>query len=213
MKKKIAALAPAAALLTAGCADVDDHDHSHSHSHGLATSVVLHLSPTDGGEALSFAWSDPEGDGDPVIDSILLPDGSDEPDHAGREYALDIEVLNELEDPVEDVTAEIEDEGEAHQFFFTGSAVQGPATGDNADALVEHAYADEDVDGLPLGLSNTLTTLAHGERELTLTLRHLPPEDDQATKTEGLAEDVAEGGFAAIPGENDIEITFPIEVE
>ncbi|MFT5684716.1 MAG: hypothetical protein ACI8RZ_005660, partial [Myxococcota bacterium] len=67
--------------------------------------------------------------------------------------------------------------------------------------------------GLPVGLENTITTLAVGSGELTVTLRHLPLESDQAVKVDGLAEDVADGGFGAIGGENDVQVTFNIEVE
>ena len=123
------------------------------------------------------------------------------------------QVHHELEDPAEDITPEIEDEGDEHQVFFTGSAVQGPATGPNPAAVVEHAYADTDADGLPLGLDNTLTTLGVGAGELVLTLRHLPLENDQPVKVAGMAEDVAEGGFGAIGGDNDVQITFNLEVE
>ena len=41
----------------------------------------------------------------------------------------------------------------------------------------------------------------------------LPPDDDQAVKVEGMAETVAESGFGAIGGANDIEVTFNLEVE
>ena len=61
--------------------------------------------------------------------------------------------------------------------------------------------------------SSTVETLAWGSGELIVTLRHLPYEDGTPTKTEGLAEDVAAGGFASIPGDNDIQATFNIDVE
>lgn len=193
-------------VMTAACSDVKEHDHDHDHSHGLLTTVVLSFTPAAGGDALSFAWSDPENDGDPVVDAVVLP-SSDQP------YALDVELFNDLEDPVEDVTPEIAGEGETHQLFFTGSAVQGPATGDNPDAVLAHAYGDEDADGLPLGLENEITTLAAGGGELIVTLRHLPPEDGNPTKVASLAEDVAAGGFAAIGGDSDAQITFDVTVE
>ena len=122
-------------------------------------------------------------------------------------------VANELEDPFEDITPEVEDEGDEHQLFFTGSAVEGPATATNADAIIAHTYADEDLDGLPLGLSNTISTLSIGSGELIVTLRHLPIEDGNPVKTEGMAEDVAEGGFGSIAGESDAQVSFNIEIE
>lgn len=202
-------------LFVTACDDVKDNDddHDHDHNHGLTTSLILNFTPASGGETLSFAWSDPENDGDPIVDDILLPDASDHDHHDAETYTLDIEVWNELEDPAEDVTLEIAELDDEHQFFFTGSAVEGPATGTNSEAIIEHAYADSDADGLPVGLTNTITTLDWGSGELTVTLRHMPPESGEPVKVEGLADDVASGGFSAIGGDNDIQVTFNIEVE
>ena len=61
-------------------------------------------------------WADPEQDGMPKIDTITLEEG--------KTYTLTIEVLNELEMPAEDVTKELLDELDEHQFFFTGSRSQ-----------------------------------------------------------------------------------------
>lgn len=197
-------------LLSAGCSDVEgkedghDHDH-HDHNHGLSTSLYLELSPQSGGEVLSFAWRDPENDGDPVIDEVVLADG--------ETYDLSVEVWNDLEDPAEDVTVEIAEADDEHQFFFTGDAVQGPATGDNADAVVVHDYTDADAGGLPVGIDNTLAAVAAGSGGLTVTLRHLPPEDGAAVKTAGLAADVAAGGLGSIPGDNDIQVEFTLTVQ
>jgi hypothetical protein len=142
-----------------------------------------------------------------------MPDGSDHDHHDAQTYTLEIEVWNDLEDPPEAVTPSIAELDTEHLVFFTGSAVEGPATGDNADAIISHEYADEDVDGLPLGLTNTISTLAWGSGELTLTLRDLSPENDQAVKLPGLAADVAESGLGSIGGDDDIQVTLNIEVE
>ena len=214
----------AAFLLATACQDVEappDGCHYHGDelhcpddpNHGLITTVVLHFTPTGGGDTLSFQWSDPEADGNPVIDDIFLPDASDHDHHDEQEYTLDVEVWNDLVDPIEDVTPDIADQAEGHQIFFTGSAVQSPATGDNSDAVIRQRYADTDINDLPVGLSNTITTLDWGEGELTVTLRHLPEEDGVAVKVPGMAREVAEGGFAAIGGDNDVQVTLPIEVQ
>ena len=191
-------------LLLSACADVEEHDH-HDHEHEVMTTVVLDFTSQTDGSELSFSWADPEDDGSPVIDDIILLDADD--------YTLSLSFINELEDPAEDLTEEIEDEGDEHQIFFTGSAVEGPATGTNPDAIITQAYADEDDGGLPVGLENTITTVAAGSGELTVTLRHMPLENGETIKTDTLAADVADGGFEAIGGDNDVQITFNIEVE
>jgi hypothetical protein len=207
-------------LLVAGglgtaCADVEDHHHDHDHNHGLITTVNLTFTAVgeDGSEGMTFTWSDPESDGDPEIDDIVLSDASDEDSHETQEYLVDIELWNDLEEPVENVTAEIATANDEHQFFFTGSAVSGPATGENTEAIVEHGYADSDSMGFPVGLENTISTIALGEGQLVLTLRHLPPENDEAVKTADLAAEVASGGFGSIGGDTDIQIEFDMTVE
>ncbi len=208
----ITKLTPIILLFAGGCSDVGD-DHDHDHDHGVVTRVVLHFTPTDGGPTLDFTWSDADDSANPEIDDILLPDASDHNHHDTAQYTLEVEVFNELEDPVEDVTPEIAELADEHQFFFTGSAVDGPATNSPQGAIIEHAYADSDADGLPVGLENTITTMDWGTAELVVTLRHLPLEDGQAVKTSELAGDVASDGFDAIGGDNDIQVTFPITVE
>lgn len=197
-------LVPLLLLFTGGCSDVeDDHDHDHDHENEVITTVVLTFTPDAGGADLTFTWADPEDDGNPVIDGIVLPNA---------DYGLTVDFLNELEEPAEEITEEIADESDIHQVFFTGSGVDGPGTAVNSAAVVSHAYADTDVNGMPIGLSNTITGLQAGTGELTVTLRHMPLEDGNAVKTGTTAEDVASSGFGAIGGDNDAQLTFPIEV-
>jgi hypothetical protein len=195
-----------AALLALPMGACDDVENPDSHPEGeLITTVALTFAPVGGGDPLVFHWADPEGDGAPLVDAITLDDAAD--------YTLSVAFLNEIEQPSEDITAEIEDEADEHQVFFTGSAVTGPATGPNPDAVIEHAYADQDPNGDPVGLDNTITTLGAGTGELTVTLRHLPAEDGQPVKGPGLAEEVAADGFGAIGGEDDVQVSFPLTVE
>ena len=195
---------PLLILFILGCGDVEDN-HDHDHENEVITTVVLSFIDSDGGDAQTFAWADPENDGSPVVDNIALVDGSS--------YSVSVAFLNELEEPAEDLTEEIADESDEHQIFFTGTAVQGPATGTNTEAVVEHSYNDDDSGGLPIGLENLFATLGTGSGELVLTLRHLPDENGAAVKTAGLAEDVSAGGFESIGGDNDAQITFNLEVQ
>ena len=211
--KTFARWTPLFLFFTSACSDVEDHDHDHDHDHGVTTMVVLNFTPAEGGDTLSFTWSDPENDGDPIIDPVVLPDASDTAEHVAQEYDVSVELWNELEDPPEEVTPEILEQDDAHQLFFTGTAVEGPATAANPAAVVEHAYADADAGGLPVGLQNTMTTLALGSGELSVRVRHLPPEDGNAVKVAGLEDTVAASGFAAIGGDDDADVTFNLTVE
>jgi hypothetical protein len=203
--KTVNRLLPLFLLFTGACKDVEGDDHDHDHENEVITTVVLAFTPAGGGSELVFEWADPENDGSPVIDDVVLSDAED--------YTLSVSFLNELEDPAEDITVEVNDESDQHQVFFTGTGVEGPATGANPGAVIEHAYADTDGNGLPVGLDNDIVTRAVGTGELTVTLRHMPAENDQAVKVDGAAEDVAEGGFGAIGGDNDAQVTFGLAVE
>jgi len=196
-----------------GCSDVHDHDHDHDHNHGVPTTLDLTFTGDNLAEPLTFRWTDPENDGSPVIDTITLPDGGDAAEHMAQEYTLTVRIYADLEGESEELTGEIDDDASFHQMLFWGDAVSGPATGDNPDALISHAYSDEDAEGLPLGLTNTVQTLALGEGSLDVMLRHLPPENDVAVKTADLAETVANEGLEAIGGDVDIQVSFPIVIE
>lgn len=180
-----------------GCdADVMDGEEME-----VITTVTLTFTPTAGGDALTFVATDPEDSGSFTIDDIELSDADD--------YDLDVTFFNDLED--EDITEEVEEEDDEHQVFVTGSGVAGPAS-DSANAVVTHAYADMDGGGLPVGLANSIVTDAEGSGDFIVTLRHLPPENDVVVKVDGLAGIVLSDGFGGIPGENDVQITFPLTV-
>jgi hypothetical protein len=170
----------------------------------VITTVGLSFTPASGGAALEFSWADPENDGSPVIDEVALV--------AAESYSLTVSFLNELENPPEDITEEVDAESDQHQLFFTGSAVQSPATGDNPLAVVEQSYDDTDANGFPVGLLNTITSLQAGSGTFTVTLRHLPPENEVAVKTGSLADTAASAGINALPGETDTSVDFKLTV-
>jgi hypothetical protein len=201
----VSALAAAvcAPLALSACPLVENVDDGHNDGE-VITKVALTFAPAGGGAAVTAAFSDPENDGDPTIDPIALTNGTT--------YTLTLAFENQLAEPAEDITAEVEEEASEHQVFVYGSAVQGPATGTNASHRVTHAYADVDDAGLPIGLSNTIVATTLGSGELSIMLRHLPAEDGTPQKVAGLAEAFATDGDA-IAGEADVDVTFPLTVE
>ena len=62
---------------------------------------------------------------------------------AGTTYDGTIELLNETETPAEDITEEVQEEADEHQFFYT--------IGTGLD--VTTTYEDEDGDGNPIMLN------------------------------------------------------------
>jgi hypothetical protein len=179
-----------ASLLVTACAGDDGGSITEQE---VITTVVLTFLPNFGAiPPVTFEFDDPDGDGGdpPIVDPIVLAEG---------EYILRVAFENRLETPAEDITLEIADEAEDHLVLFTGTAP------------LEHEYSDMDANGLPIGLEN-LVTATVGSGELTVTLRHMPPElppvKDAATVDLALTE-----GIDAIGGSTDAQVTFPVTVQ
>lgn len=152
----------------------------------VITTFTYTLTPQDGGDPVVLQFQDLDGDGgtDPVITGGDLA--------ANTTYTGSIQLLNELESPSEDITEEVEEESDEHQFFFTS----------NIDGL-SVTYSDEDENGMPVGLSTVFTTGDAGTGVLTITLRHEPDK---------YGEGVSSGEIDNAGGETDIEIDFDINV-
>lgn len=203
MKRNICRLSTLSSLIVLSALAACGHDGGKGPTEGeLITTVVLQW--TAEGETQSFVFDDPDGDGgDPpvAVDPIELPAG-----------AYDVQVLfeNRLVSPAENITEEVADEASEHQVFFTGSAVNGPAS-DNPGATLVHSYEDEDALGLPIGLTNQVMATA-GSGELVITLRHLPELAGGAQKNAETAAEVKDGGFSAIGGTSDVQVRFPVTI-
>ena len=153
----------------------------------LITTLTYTLTPSGGGATVTLSFRDLDGDGgnDPTIGGGTLA--------ANKTYTGTLELFNEVETPRENITTEIQEEDEEHQFFFKS----------NVDDLTI-AYTDQDDDGNPVGLNTSLTTGEPSSGSITIILRHEP------NKT---ASGVSSGDIANAGGETDIEVVFPIDVE
>ena len=165
------------------------------------STMALTFVPRGGGEAATFRWDDPAGVDEPTVEDIRI-DGD-------VNYDLSVGFLHDGRD----VTPEIVNEAEEYQLFFTGVSVESDATGDNPFAVVGVAYDDIDRRALPIGLNARVTTLSTGNGTFTVTVRHMPRENDVFVKDEGMAELVASRGFDALPGETAISVDFLMRVE
>lgn len=152
----------------------------------VITTLTYTLTPSGGGTAVVLSFQDLDGDGgdDPIITDGTLA--------ANTTYEGALVLSNEQESPAEDITVEILDEDEEHQFFFT-TTVTGLAI----------SYADQDGAGNPLGLSSSLTTTDAGSGTMTIILRHEPNKS---------ASGVSDGDIANAGGETDIEVSFNVTV-
>jgi hypothetical protein len=164
-------------LLLSACKD----DPQPVNEEEVITTVIVDLVPQSGGAEIRLKWYDENGDGNPVITPSVATLTT------GTVYDAQIILMNETVSPAEDITEEIETEGEDHLFCFTV-----------AGADVTIAYEDADGSGDPIGLSTAWTAGAAGnEGSLTLVLRHQPGQKD---------------GTCPGAGETDIEVSFPIRV-
>lgn len=89
-----------------------------------------------------YKFDDADGPGGavPVIDQIVLA--------PSRSYAVSLKLFNKTANPVEDITEEVEEENDAHRFYFT------PAAGSNI--TVSGLYKDGNE--LDVGLTSVWTT-------------------------------------------------------
>jgi len=159
------------------------------------TTLRLRFEPTGGGSAIVANWQDLDGDGgnDPVVANFSLA--------ANTEYKLTVMVLNENEEMSSDeydVTEEVKEKLEEHQFFFEYD-------GDSGENMT-FTYDDSDKagsDGKPVGLTNIVKTTDAGTGSLKVTLIHEPNKS---------AEGVSGGDITNAGGEPDVETVPPFEV-
>lgn len=115
--------------------------------------VTLTFTPEGGGSPVVAIATDPDGPGpqDLQVEDINLIESTT--------YELAITAENTIEG--EDITEEIEEEDEEHQFYFawTGDIFTDPTGDGNIDNSNDPVnYNDQDENGLPVGLSTTWTT-------------------------------------------------------
>lgn len=168
-------------LLLYSCSD--DHDEEgHDHEEELITTVTYTL--TNGSDIVTLTFQDLDGEG-----------GSDgtttvsKPLTANTTYTGSIQLLNETESPAENITTEVQEEGNEHEFFYSSSF---------ADVLI--TKTDTDMNGNPLGIETSLTAGNAGSGTLTILLKHEPTKPNNGTS--------AEAG-----GSTDVEVTFSIEIQ
>ena len=168
-------------VLFTSCSDDDDTPEEVNEEETITTMTVT-LVPVGGGDTVTFQTRDLDGDGPnpPVITA---------PDLAGNTtYNGSIVLLNETEDPAENITEEVEEEDDEHQFIFqfTGSVSSVTPT-------------DQDDNGNPVGLNFAMNTDTAGAATLTITLRHEPNKPNDGT-------------LAGAGGETDITATFNFNI-
>jgi len=164
----------------------------------LITDVTLIFTEVDAngntiGSPIEFTASDSEGlelGSSPSIETISLT--------IGKRYLLEIELFNSVEN--EDITEEILEEADEHQFYFLGTAFL-------SSPVLTYTYDDEDEDGNPIGLRGFVQVSSapgFNNAQFRLVLRH------DLNKNFPGANNPNWENFVQAGGETDLDITFPL---
>lgn len=188
------------AFMFTACESDDDNtepdDHDHSDDPEVITDLVLNFENPDTQESFTVSFSDPDGPGGnpPVVDEIDLIETAS--------YLVNVTVADASNpNDVEDITEEILEEDEEHQFFYV--------LGGDASNVLDVTYdpTDVDDDGNPIGLKTIWTTsgVTSGSETVTVVLRHEPNKNAPGADEGILSEEVG--------GETDIEVTFNLNIQ
>ncbi|MGY8924272.1 MAG: type 1 periplasmic binding fold superfamily protein [Flavobacteriales bacterium] len=172
-----------ATALIFSCSSDDDSTPEPVLEEEVITTMTITLT-ADGQADVILQTQDLDGDG-PNLPVVTVSGDLSE----NTMYSGSIVLLNETEDPAENITEEIEEEALEHQFFYT--------IGNGLNA--ETDYNDADSDGNPIGLDFVLSTNSVSSGSITFTLRHEPTKPNMGIEDAG--------------GETDIEATFDIAIQ
>jgi hypothetical protein len=171
------------ALVVSSC---EKDDPAPINEEELITTVRLVCTPVSGGDVVTLAFEDLDGDGGdaPVITGGALK--------ANTNYTAEVTFLNESVTPADNITEEVLEEGTEHQVFLAFAGID-----------MSYGYLDSDADGNPIGLEMSLSAGGAGSGQLVLVLRHEPVKDNPG---------VASGDITNAGGETDVEVVFPVEI-
>lgn len=173
-----------AALIFTSCSN-DDETPTVVNEEEVITTLIAVFTPTAGSGDVTFQSQDLDGDGpnDPVVTASgnLAPNAT---------YNVVVTLLNETENPAEDITQEVEEESDEHQMFYL------PSNGLN----LSFAYSNFDNNGNPLGTQMEATTGDASGGSFGIVLRHEPTKPNNGT--------LSDAG-----GETDISVTFPVTIQ
>ena len=169
-------------LVLTSCSDDDPEPVNEEE---VITTMTITLVPQGGGTAVQLQSRDLDGDGPEP--PVITVSGNFS---ARTIYNGSIVLLNETETPPENITLEVEEEGDKHQFFYT--------IGASLSAQAEHLNVDGN--GNPLGTEFIFAAGDESTGDLSFTLRHDLKKPNDGT--------LADAG-----GETDIAQTFPVGIE
>lgn len=189
----------AIAVFTFAFASCDSEKPTEENEEEVITDVTLSFTELNSagapvGSKISFKASDPQGielGSAPTIETVTLT--------RGKTYRMEITVFNSIES--EDITAEILEEADEHQFYFLGTAFVG------SSAPASIVYDDPSGDLIGLRTKVTLSaTPASNNAVMRIILRH-----DLNKAFAGATSPIFQN-FAQAGGESDLDINFPLVI-
>jgi len=186
-----------AAILFTGCGD-DDAPEPENELEVITDIKLIFTNDADATDVVEASAKDPDGIGVQELQILgALNLGVD------KTYTLTFEIFNNLESPGEDIGAEIEEEDDEHQLFFSfpDDAFANPTGSGNIDAAGSINYNDADGNGNALGLSTSWTTSSTALSAGTFTVR-LQHQPDVKTATSG-----------ANDGDTDFDLPFVLNIQ
>ena len=155
----------------------------------VITTAKFHVTGADGFDK-TFVYKVENGFNNGTPGSINIDDIVLAP---GKEYNATITLLNEKENPAEDITTEVQSENSEHLFIYESN----PATGAGS---ITFKSGDKDAEGNPFNQVIVFSTGDAGNGTLTITLKHQPTNKNATTAD-------------AAGGETDVEAIFPVKLQ
>lgn len=194
MKKNFARLFLFAAMLTlvfAACKKEKNETPTENANEEITTLKLTFTNAANTADVVVATWKDLDGiaGNAPVIDKINLK--------ANTTYNVATELFDERKNPVDNVTNEIEEEGDEHRVFHLFYATATAAVKDSLGTVATVIPLDKDSKNLPIGLKISMATKAAFTGFLNVVVRHQPG---------------AKNGTYA-PGSTDVLTIFPVEIK
>lgn len=189
-------LLASAFLLVSSCKKDNAEAPPEENEEEIITDIILTFSPQGGGAPITATAQDPDGEGVQDLEITKEIELA-----ANTVYTMTISLENRIE--MEDITTEVEEEGDEHMLFFafTAGIFSDPSGDGNLDNRADDInYNDTDQNGNPIGLSTTWTT---GEvttgASFTIVLKHQP----------GLKSASSGSG----DGSTDLDLSWPVSIQ
>ncbi|MEZ5038945.1 MAG: hypothetical protein R2828_03610 [Saprospiraceae bacterium] len=183
-----------ALILNSGCKKEEEPPIENEEE--IITDIILTFTPAGGGASIIATAQDPDGEG---VQDLQITKNIEL--LSNTTYTMSIKLENNIE--MEDITKEVEEEGDEHLFFFefTPDIFSNPSGNGNTDNRADPVnYNDADKNGIPIGLSTTWTTgdVANGA-SFRIVLKHQP--------------DVKSASSSITDGGTDVDLTWPLTIQ